>query len=129
LKRSEYVSLAVLGSIVAGAGLFDREKTDLLQQSYSSREDCLQDWNDETRCTPAPGTASGVHGGRIFGPRYYWDWRLDRPVIVSADGRTTTVANRAHVNGAGSAFGETVHAGSISRGGFGGSGRGFFRGG
>ena len=130
MKRSGYVSLAVLGSIVAGAGLLDRERTDILQQSYASREDCLDDWKDEAQCTAAHGTGSGAHAGRVFGPRYYWDSRLGRPVIVSADGATATVANRSRVNSAGSAFGETLHTGVITRGGFGRFGRGFsFRGG
>jgi uncharacterized protein YgiB involved in biofilm formation len=126
MKRSAGVRLVLLGSAV---GLYscDNRPLDLQRQRYESLDECRRNWGDPNDCTrPAGGTAvgGGAHGGYYYGPRYYWDPAIGRPVVVGSDGNTRVVA---HANaGEGSHFGGVaIEAGSISRGGFGASGRAF----
>jgi hypothetical protein len=121
MKRSTGVHLVLLGS---AAGLYgcDDVSHALQQQKYTSLEQCRHDWGDPADCRPYP--ANGGSAGYYFGPRYYWDPNLSRPVAVNPDGTTRGISN-AHITGAGSEVGVTTHAGSFSRGGFGSSGHGF----
>jgi uncharacterized protein YgiB involved in biofilm formation len=130
VKRSRYVRLVVVGSVLAVAGCDTAETMELKQQVYRSRDDCLKDWGDGRNCTESSTAAhaNGYVGGGYLGPRYYWDRELSRPVAVSADGTTRTIMG-ARIGDAGSSVGETVHVGSISRGGFGAHAGGSARGG
>lgn len=140
MKRSSYVPLLVLGTAAGMVGC--SSSVDLKQQRYASREDCLRDWNDESSCQPDQRTGSGGSGGsggggggggnwggreEYRGPRYYWDHDTGRPMIVSADG-TVSPAPHARIGADGSRYGQSFHAGSITRRGFG-SFRGFSMGG
>lgn len=137
MKRSSYVPLLVLGTAAGLAGC--SSSVDLKQQRYASREDCLRDWGDESSCPPEQRTYGSGSGGssggggnsgpreEYHGPRYYWDRDSGRPMVVSADGRVSP-APHARISADGSRYGQTFHAGSISRGGFG-SFRGFSMGG
>jgi hypothetical protein len=62
--------------------------------------------------------------GYYFGPRYYWDPNLGRPMAINADGTTRTI-NDAHITRTGSLTGITSRVGSVARGGFGASAHGF----
>ena len=113
---------------------------DLQQNRYLSREDCRHDWGDDENCPavlqPLAGSGSGNGGSGgggggvyyYFGPRYYWDNERDRPVKIGADGEARLV-EKAGIGRAGSGLGESLHVGSITRGGFGGFGHGFSMGG
>jgi hypothetical protein len=125
--------LVLLGSAV---GLYscDNRPVELQRQRYASLDECRRDWRDPKECTEAAGGSGtgggssgggqGTSGGYYYGPRYYWDPAIGRPVVVGSDGSTHVVT---HLNaGDGSRFGGVaVEAGSVSRGGFGGSSRAF----
>jgi hypothetical protein len=118
-RRSAHVSLLLLGSAATLAGCGSSNGVDLHQQRYSSREECMRDWNSERDCANV-----GPSGYGYYGPRYYWNPSLGRPVVVERDG-TERVAAGSRVYGTSSANGETLSAGRVSRGGFGSTGRGF----
>jgi len=132
-RRSRSVSLLLLGTVAALQACSD-EAIPLQRQRYASREDCDRDWNDPALCEPAPGSAGiagGTGGGGYggggagwLGPRYYWDHRAGAPVVIDPDGHSRT-AFSSRVGAAGSDVGVGMHAGSISRGGFGSIGHGF----
>ncbi len=130
MKGSSYVPLLILGTVVAVNSFGHRDDQDVRQQQYASREDCEKDWGDPDKCSPNYGSSGGGYGGsgRYLGPRYYWDRDLGKPVEVLGDGNTR-VLNNSRITGPGSAFGETTHVGSYSRGGFGSFGHGFSAGG
>ena len=92
-KSSGRVTLVLIGvAALSGCG---EQRRDM----YASREDCLADWG-KTPEDCAPG--SGGHGGVYYGPSYRIPWWGSSGVSRSAS----------HSVG-------SVHAGSVSRGGFG----------
>jgi uncharacterized protein YgiB involved in biofilm formation len=125
MKRSTYVQLILLGSAV-GLYACDVARQDVKQQRYASYDECRRDWGDPTDCRQSSAMVGQT--AYYFGPRYYWDPNLARPIAVNADGTTRTI-NGAHITSAGSSSGITTRVGSISRGGFGSSAHGFHMGG
>jgi hypothetical protein len=125
MKRSTYVQLILLGS---GMGLYacGDVREDLKQQRYASYDECRRDWGTPTDCRQSAAVAG--QPVYYFGPRYYWDPNLARPIAVNADGTTRAIAN-AHITSAGSESGVTSRVGSFARGGFGSSAHGFGLGG
>jgi uncharacterized protein YgiB involved in biofilm formation len=125
MKRSTYVQLILLGS---GMGLYacGDVREDLKQQRYASYDECRRDWGTPTDCRQSAAVAGQPL--YYFGPRYYWDPNLARPIAVNPDGTTRAIAN-AHITSAGSASGVTSRVGSFARGGFGSSAHGFGLGG
>jgi hypothetical protein len=122
MKRSTGVQLILLGSAV-GLYACDDVSRPLQQQRYTSFEQCRRDWGDPTDCRQSSGGLGQPF--YYFGPRYYWDSNLARPIAVESDGSTRGISN-AHITSAGSVEGGiTTRAGSFSRGGFGSSARGF----
>jgi hypothetical protein len=121
MKRSTGVQLILLGSAV---GLYGCDAPrPLQQQRYSSFEQCRRDWGDPADCRQSSATLGQPF--YYFGPRYYWDSGLGRPVAVEPDGSTRGISN-SHITSAGSQEGGvTTHAGSFSRGGFGSSAHSF----
>jgi uncharacterized protein YgiB involved in biofilm formation len=117
MKRSTYVQLILLGSAV-GLYACDEVREDLQQQRYGSLDECRHDWGDPADCRQS-STAIG-QPAYYFGPRYYWDPNLGRPMALNADG-TTRVISDAHITRTGSLTGITSRVGSFSRGGFGSS--------
>jgi uncharacterized protein YgiB involved in biofilm formation len=129
VKRSKAVPLFVLGSVAVLPGCNAGHPVDLQQNRYQTLEDCEHDWGDPGQCSPAPGSgaAGGGSGGAIggggrgtayIGPRYYWDPDTRRPVTIAPNGESRPAPN-AHLAAGRSSLGETLHLGSISRGGFG----------
>jgi uncharacterized protein YgiB involved in biofilm formation len=121
MKRSTYVQLILLGSAM-GLYACDEVRQDLKQQRYSSFDECHRDWGDPADCRQSFAVAG--QPAYYYGPRYYWDPNLARPIAVSADG-TTRVVNNAHITSVGSESGVTSRVGSVSRGGFGSSAHSF----
>ena len=121
MKRSTYVQLILLGSAM-GLYACDEISQDLKQQRYASLDECRR--TGEIR--PIAGKPPVATGQPFpyFGPRYYWDPNLARPIAVNPDGTTRAIAN-AHITRTGSVSGVTTHVGTFSRGGFGSSGHGF----
>ncbi len=135
MKRSPSVPLLVLGSLAVLEGCSPGNTVELKQNRYASLEDCRKDWGDDTQCAPENGNrpggnGSGGSGGGHFyyGPRYYWDPQTNGPVTVSPSGETRP-ASGFRGSSESAMSGESVHAGSISRGGFGSIGRGLSMGG
>jgi hypothetical protein len=123
MKRSTYVQLILLGSAMGLYGC-DEVRQDLKQQRYSSLDECRHDWGNPADCRQS-SSGAGVY---YFGPRYYWDPNLARPIAVNTDGTTRAITD-AHITSAGSESGVTSHVGTFARGGFGASGHGFGSGG
>ena len=132
MKRSVKVPLLVLGSIAALQGCSPRAEYESKQQRYASREECLQDWNDEQSCNQEifVDEHNRIHtGGYYYGPRYYWDRDINKPVEIRSDGTTRTL-NYTRIDPIkGSPTGTTMYKGTVSRGGFGSFAHGFSGGG
>jgi hypothetical protein len=125
MKRSTYVQLVLLGSAL-GLYACDEVRQDLKQQKYASLDECRRDWGDPADCRQSfPVSGQPVY---YYGPRYYWDPNLARPIAVDADGSTRVVSN-ARITSAGSESGATSRVGSFTRGGFGSSAHAFGMGG
>lgn len=138
-KRSLSVPLIILGSLsLSSCG--GQPSNDIQQQVYHSRAECEQDWNDGQSCTDNPnGEPPSDHnphyfyGSNWYGPRYYWDHDLQRPVQLRQDGSTRVINHsRIHAgsgySGNSSTVGKTSLGGN-SRGGFGSTARGYSGGG
>ena len=129
MKRSKLVPLIVIGSLTTLAGCGRDDPLEVKQQSYRSLDDCKKGWGDERNCsTSSSARSGGGYGGGYWGPRYYWDRDLGRPVAVGPNGETRVITN-ARISSGGSMSGFTSRAGTISRGGFGSFAHGFSMGG
>jgi len=127
VKRSRKVALLVLGSLASLTACDSGREFGLQQRRYASLEECEKDWGDSAPCTNGSSSALGGTYG-YFGPRYYWDPGIGRPVIVSPSG-DTQIARSTRITSESAFSGEVAHVGTVSRGGFGGFGRGFSIGG
>lgn len=113
----------ILGGL--GVGVCTRSTdVDVHQQVYSSQEECERDWGDSKSCKQDSGS-SGAHGagGRWYGPRYYWNRDLQKPVQLNADGSTRTIENSRITEESGHRA-NSMSVGRVSRGGFGSSAHG-----
>lgn len=135
MKKSNRVPLLLIGTgaLLVGYAVTSDDKRDLQQNTYASREDCRKDWGDDERdCRPegsgGSGGGGGGGGGRYVGPRYYWDHNTGYPYAVDADGSTRRLPNSYLTRGAPSTA-QGITRVSVSRGGFGSTGRGFSGGG
>lgn len=145
MKKSRKVPLVLLGSFSLLISCGQGGQTEIRQNTYASKEDCLNDWGrDERDCRPDKS------GRGYIGPRFYWHHAGGYPVAIDSDGSTrplpsstlrSGVATKAtgtrtmlgHVGG-GTTVGKATGrigggTGHISRGGFGGIARGFSGGG
>jgi hypothetical protein len=125
MKRSTYVQLFLLGSAV-GLYACDEVRQDIKQQKYASLDECRHDWGDPADCRQSSAVVG--QAGYYYGPRYYWDPNLARPIAVNTDG-TTRVISDARITSAGSESGVTSRVGTFARGGFGSSAHGLGMGG
>jgi uncharacterized protein YgiB involved in biofilm formation len=107
-KRSAQITLVLLGAAALSACDDQSERRDL----YASKQDCVQDWGDDTKCEPAPASAATGHahsgGGFFWGPRY-----SSNSYRSSGTGSIATSPARSGSRAIGSS--------SVSRGGFGSS--------
>lgn len=133
-KRSVSVPLIILGSL-ALSSCGGQPDNDVQQQVYNSRAECEQDWNDGQSCTdnengdpPNDRNPHYIYGPRWYGPRYYWDHNMQRPVQLYQDGRTRVINNSRIHAGSGYSRNSAV-LGKTNRGGFGSTARGFSGGG
>jgi hypothetical protein len=143
MKRSKAVPLLMLGTLglLAGCGSDSRE-IQTRQNNYRSVEDCRKDWgNDEKDCQRTTTRSGGVG---YVGPRYIWNHGGGVPMAVNSDGSQRPL-NNSYLSRPGSVSAATsatvsrstfsgssgAHASgySGSRGGFGGTARGFSGGG
>jgi hypothetical protein len=126
LRRSVSVPLVILGGLTMGAC----SRSDIVsvqQQVYNSREECERDWNDSSRCSQdasrgssGGGYLTGSSAGNWYGPRYYWDRDLKRPVQLNADGSRWAVENSRITEDNGRRA-NSMAVGEVSRNGFGSS--------
>jgi uncharacterized protein YgiB involved in biofilm formation len=103
-KSSSQISLVLIGAAALGATLGGCSRDEMRRDVYASKEDCLADWgNTPTDCEPAydrrTGSAATTH--------YY-----GRPYSHRSGGSASA-----------SRSGKTIGSSTVSRGGFGGSGR------
>ena len=130
-KKSSTVSLAIMGTAMAGAvglpALFGG--TDVQRNRYTSREACIADYS-ETQCNPdVPSRRHSPGGTYYYGPWYRSDYRArtDEP-DDPGPGRYYRSTAQHFVVAAGGGVGPSgVETGT--RGGFGRSGRVSARGG
>lgn len=132
MKKSSHVPLFLLGTagLLIGYAVTSDDKREVQQNFYANREDCQRDWGyDERDCRPT-GSSSGGGGssGRYVGPRYYWDHNTGYPYAVDADGSTRRLPNSYLTRGTPSTA-QGITRASVSRGGFGLTGRNFSGGG
>lgn len=111
-KRSAQITLVLLGAAALSACDNQSERRDL----YASKQDCVQDWGEETKCEPAPDGAATI-GRSHTGGAYFWGPRYSsnsyRPSGTSSSAGALSPA-RSGSRAIGS-------SGSVSRGGFGSS--------
>ena len=105
-KRSARITLVLLGAAALTACGNNDEQRDL----YSSKQDCVKDWGDETKCESAP--ASATNGRTHSGGGYFWG-----PMYSGSSYRSgsSTSSSLGSVRSGSRAVGSS----SISRGGFG----------
>lgn len=125
MKRSRKIGLLVLGTAVLMTGCSNADSdmdNDIRQQRYASKADCERDWEKERfkdGCTSS--------GGGYLGPRYYWNHSAGVPVAMMQDGThrqmSPTAASRSSFVSSYKSSASSRTA-SVSRGGFGGFGRG-----
>lgn len=66
-RRSAHISLVILGAVALSGCGDNAQRRDL----YASKQDCVRDWGDETKCETAPSSATGGRSGPHFwGPVY-----------------------------------------------------------
>ncbi len=127
MKRSTEVALWMLGAGLGVAVLSDSKTTEQLKQdSYASKEECMQDWGgspetcqEENSGGSSGGSGGSGGGGHYSGPRYYWDRSTNRPVIITNSGAHQPMPS-AHPNGTPMSHSlSSTHLGTVSRGGFG----------
>jgi len=159
MKKSRAVPLILLGTLSLLTACGPGEQTEIKQNNYVSKEDCMSDWGrDERDCTPVNtlsgrGTGTGGTGGHGYiGPRFFWYHGGGYPVAVDSDGSTRPLPNSymsrpgttsrsigtttSHVSGRYSGGGTQMGGsrsggggGHTSRGGFGGTSHGISGGG
>ena len=108
-KRSAQISLVLMGAAALAACENQDERRDL----YASKQDCVKDWGDETRCEAAPDGAAAAgrpHAGEgyFWGP-YYAGNSFRSGSSVGSPSRPVRSGSRA------------IGSSGISRGGFGSS--------
>lgn len=134
-RRRKRISHQLPLVLVSGATLLSLSGCDgggsdksIATDRYTSLEDCKQDWGDTSQCKEDKSTSSsstsssgGSHFGRsyFYGPNYTMGERDAAQQRLGLRPSSTGFSNRA--------VGRTVT--SVSRGGFGSSGRGFSGGG
>ncbi len=132
MKRSHQVMLWMLGAGLGVAALSDEKTVEQLKQdSYASKEECMQDWGgseanckEDTSSSSHVGSSGGGSGGsgggtRYNGPRYYWDRSTGRPVMITDAGVHQPMPS-AHPNGSPLSHSTgSAHVGTVTRGGFG----------
>lgn len=131
MKRSHEVLLWMLGAGLGVAALSEEKTIEQLKQdTYASKEDCMQDWGgSEENCreetsggshvSSGGGGGGGSGGGRYSGPRYYWDRSAGHPVIVTESGVHKPMPS---AHGANSPLSHSIGStpvGTVTRGGFG----------
>jgi hypothetical protein len=117
-RSSARVTLVLLGAAALAA--CGQEDATLRRDIYSSKEDCIQDWNDELKCEqqPASGSASRFHSGYWYGP-YYRSGQYGSSSRSEQAGAVSPARPGSH----------SVGTGHVSHGGFGGSGAAYHSGG
>lgn len=121
MKRSHRVTLLVIGTL-ALAGCADDDDT-TYQSQYRSLQDCQDEWGTDPRnCTPRAG-GSGSSSSTHFGPRYYWDRGINRPVTVDESGNRRVITGSHLTSPGNSSRAISTRTSSASRGGFGASAR------
>ncbi len=119
MKRSHEIQLSVIGTLaMLGVQYATEERLEVKQNIYANRANCEKDWGSDTRECDYSAFRAGYTG-----PRYYWDREIGRPVAVYA-GNETQVINNSYLNRGESSMAKSVNVSTISRGGFGSSGRG-----
>lgn len=127
MKKSGYIELLLIGTAVTVFAISKSNEKDVVRQEYYAKEDCVRDWGDaDDYCQE---TISHSGGRLYYGPRYYWDRDLGKPVEVKSDGSTRVLSDVSNVSDSGSLHAKPEYVGSYSRGGFGSTARGFTAGG
>jgi uncharacterized protein YgiB involved in biofilm formation len=109
-RRSAQITLVLLGAAaIAGCGDDD---SDQRRDLYASKQDCVQDWGDETKCEVAPPgtTSSRPHSGS----GYYWG-----PAYSGSSYRTGSSTSNSTGWTSARSGSRAVASSSFSRGGFG----------
>ena len=108
-KRSSRITLVLLGAAALTACADqDEQKRDV----YASKQDCVKDWGDETKCDPAPAAAG--QGRTHSGSGFFWGPMYSGAAHRWANSGTSSLSP---VRSGSHAVGSS----SISRGGFGSS--------
>jgi len=125
MKRSRKIDLLVLGTAVLMTGCSgSASDSEIQQKRYASQADCERDWGRTTDSQ----TACSKSGSGYLGPRYYWNHGSGRPVALMPDGSHRPMSAEALSRSSLANSHPSSHASSrssgVSRGGFGGFGRG-----
>jgi hypothetical protein len=139
-KRQGQLNLVLLGSAAALAACqpanpYSTQVEPLKRSGYASKTDCVLDWGSEDRCEEDRTGGSGSGGGaRYWGPYYSSSGRVygydgvtgslrQVPIRATEVQRVNSSESQVYQSGKGK---YAAAAAKVSRGGFGGGGRGFF---
>lgn len=109
-KRSARITLVLLGAAALGACVNHDEKRDV----YASKQDCVKDWGDETKCETAPAHAGNSTGRPHSGGGFFWGPIYSGSSFRSNSGSSSSI-------GATRSGSHAIGSSSVSRGGFGSS--------
>ena len=109
-KRSCRITLVLLGAAALAACANHDEKRDV----YASKQDCIKDWGDETKCETAPAHAGNSTGRTHSGGGFFWG-----PIYSGSSFRNNSGSSSSI--GATRSGSHAIGSSSISRGGFGSS--------
>lgn len=115
-KRSARITLVLVGAAaLAACGDSDPERRDV----YASKQDCVQDWGQETKCEPAPASATNSTSRPHSGHGYFWG-PLYRGSSAGYRAGSSGTSGASAIGGAGTSS-RAIGSASVSRGGFGSS--------
>ena len=115
-KRSARITLVLVGAAaLAACSDSGHDQRDL----YASKQDCVKDWGDETKCETAPATAGSSTGRSHTGGGYFWGPLYSGSSFRSGTG--TSSAGSSSAIGSARSGSHAIGSSSVSRGGFGSS--------
>ena len=117
-RRSARITLVLVGAAALAA--CNSSNGDDKRDLYASKQDCVRDWGDETKCELAPASAGASTGHSHTGGGYFWGPLYSGSSYRYGSSRTGSSIGSSSIGGARTGS-HSIGSSSVSRGGFGSS--------